>query len=422
MSSPTPSNNASNPRRVAIFNSVGNVVTRWELDAENGTLERRASIAMPSVVQYGWPHPSGQYLYVTSTDSERGSMSITGSEHYLLALKLDDDGGLSLHGEAQRLRQRAVHNSVDGEGRYALTCYTAPSHVTVHPIRADGTLGQQIEQGDQLDLGFFCHQVLPTPSNRSVVMAFRGHNPSPDKPDGIPGSLKVLDFADGQLTSRQDVMPFGKKGYGYGPRHVAFHPAKPWVYVVVELQNELHMHQMIDDRLSPEPLFTTSLIQEPAVPGIVQIGGAIHVHPRGHVVYASNRVSAKTSPIGAFPFDAGENSIAVFAIDQETGEPKAIQFADPHGFHVRCFTIDPSGTVLIAATLAAMSVGTDDDRQTVPAGLSLFRIADDGRLTFLRRYDIDLEPGVQQMWVRAVDLDAAVPSESLPQVLAASNP
>jgi len=391
-------------RRVAIFNSVGDVVTRWDLDVENAALHRRASLSMPSVVQYGWPHPSGPYLYVTTTDSERGSMAITGKDHFLVALKIDDEAGLAFHGEPQRLRQRAVHNSVDREGRFAMTCYTAPSHVTVHAIDSGGMLGAPIEQADDLELGFFCHQILPTPSNKSVIAAFRGHNPGPGKPEGVPGSLKVLDFDAGRLTPRQTVTAFGRQGYGYGPRHVAFHPGKPWVYVVVELQNQLHMHHLVDDTLSADPVFTTSLTQEPAVPSVVQIGGAIHVHPRGHVVYASNRVSAKNQPIGAFPFEEGENSIVVYAIDEETGEPTPIQFVDPHGFHVRCFTIDPSGTLLIAATLAAMSIGSGDDREIVPAGLCVFRIADDGRLTFVRRYDVDLGPGVQQMWVRAMEL------------------
>jgi 6-phosphogluconolactonase len=401
-----PDNHFNTPRQVAVFNSVGDVVTRWDLDVASATLVRRGSLTMPSVVQYGWSHPTAPYLYVTTTDSERGSTSITGENHFLVALKIDEID-LSFHGEPQRLRQRAVHSCVDREGGYALTCYTAPSHVTVHAINGDGTLGSQVDQENELDLGYFCHQILPMPSNRSVVVTFRGHNPGAGKPDGEPGALKVLDFSGGQLTSRQSVAAFGRQGYGYGPRHVAFHPAKPWVYVVVELQNQLHMHHLVDDGLSSDPVFTVSLTKAPAVPGIAQVGGAIHVHPRGHVVYATNRISAKTHPIGAFPYEVGENSIAVFSIDQETGEPKAIQFADPHGFHVRCFTIDPSGTLLIAATLTAMSVGSGSDREVVPAGLCIFRIAEDGRLTFVRRYDVELGAGVQQMWVRAVELGAA---------------
>ena len=391
---------------VAVFNSVGDVVTRWDLDVGSATLRQRASLKMPSVVQYAAPDRTGNYLYVATSDSERGSMSINGNRHFLTALKIDDAAGMSFHGEPAKLRQRAVHNSVDQEGRYALTCYSAPSHVTVHSIAADGTLGDEIEQGD-LSLGNFCHQILPTPSGRAAIMTFRGHNPGPDRPDGEPGLLKMFDFSEGRLSPRQDVMAFGRQGYGYGPRHVAFHPTKPWVYVVVELQNQLHMHRLDDDCLSPDPLFTVPLTQRPTIPGIFQIGGAIHVHPRGHVVYATNRVSAKTHPVGAFPFDAGENSIGVFAIDPETGEPTPIQFADPHGFHVRCFTIDPSGTLLIAATLTAMSVEVGDESEVVPAGLCIYTIAEDGRLTFVRRYDVDLAPGVQQMWVRAVEIGGA---------------
>lgn len=385
------------PDKVSVFSSVGDELMQWDLDVAKGTMERRATLTMPSVVQYGWPHSSGDFVYLVTSDSARGSMSITGSKHYLVAVKADDTG-LSFHGEPQRLRQRAVHCSLDLTGSFALTCYTAPSHVTVHPIGSDGKLGAEIEQQNDLDLGRFCHQILPAPSNQSVVLTFRGHNPSDGKPDGEPGAVKVMAFADGQLTPRQTVTAFGRGGYGYGPRHVAFHPSQPWVYVVVELQNELHMHRFENEQLSSDPVFTTSLTQAPALPDIVQIGGAVHVHPRGHVVYASNRISAKFHPIGAFPYEQGENSIAVYTIDPETGQPKAIQFADPQGFHVRCFTIDPSGSILIAASLCAM----ERDGEVVPAGLSLFRIADDGQLTFLRRYDVELAPGVQQMWVRAI--------------------
>jgi len=43
----------------------------------------------------------------------------------------------------------------------------------------------------------------------------------------------------------------------------------------------------------------------------------------------------------------GENSIAVYSIHQETGEPTLIQNANTHGVHPRTFTIDPSGRILV---------------------------------------------------------------------------
>jgi 6-phosphogluconolactonase (cycloisomerase 2 family) len=397
------------PERVALYSSVGDEVTHWEVDVGAATLTKRATLKLPSTVQYGWPHPSNRFIYVSSTDSERGSKSITGRAHSLTALRVGQDGALELHGSPRPLRQRPIHNSVDQSGRYALTCYNAPSYVSVHRVNDDGTLGEAVEQPADLDYGVFCHQILATPSNRSVLTLARGNNPKPDKPKGDPGALNLFGFEDGRLSPLQSIGVGGDGGYGYGPRHAAFHPTQPWAYVLVELQNQLHMHRLEGDRLQAEPAFATPLTEAPPQPGIVQVGGAIHVHPAGHVVYASNRVSATTHPVGAFPFVGGENNIAVFALDPATGEPRPIQFADPHGFHVRAFTIDPSGRLLIAASLAAMSVRDGGSMRTIPAGLSLFRIQDDGRLEFARRYEVDLAPGVQQMWVRAIRLSLPGP-------------
>ena len=42
-------------------------------------------------------------------------------------------------------------------------------------------------------------------------------------------------FASGQLTPGVSVAPNG--GFGFGPRHIDFHPRQPWVYASLELQN-----------------------------------------------------------------------------------------------------------------------------------------------------------------------------------------
>ena len=80
---------------------------------------------------------------------------------------------------------------------------------------------------------------------------------------------------------------------------------------------------------------------------------------------------------------AGENSLAVYAIDQATGEPNLIQHIDSHGVHPRTFHIDPSGRLMTVAHITG-------------AALSLFRIATDGRLEFARSYDIDVRD--KTMW------------------------
>ena len=372
---------------------------------EAATLTLRGSLQAPSVVQYGWPHPSGRYLYVSTTDSARGSATITGAKHRLCALRVGADGALSFHGEPKLLRQRPIHNSVDRDGGFVLTAYNAPPHLTVHAIAPDGTLDEMIEQTADLDLGVFPHQILALPSNRAVSLVARGNMATATRP-GDPGAIKLYRFEDGRLSPLANIAVGGRGGLDYGPRHLDFHPSQPWVYVLVELQNQLHMHRRHEDRLEDQPTFVKPSTRNAPLPGVRQVAGAIHVHPRGHVVYASNRVSATTSPDGPFPFVGGENNIAVFAIDPDTGEPDPIQFADPHGFHVRAFTIDPSGRLLIAALLAPMTSGEGGEARVVPAGLSLFRIEADGRLEFQRRYDVETAPGVQQMWVRAMEAPA----------------
>lgn len=105
-------------------------------------------------------------------------------------------------------------------------------------------------------------------------------------------------------------------------------------------------------------------------------------------------------------FRGGENNIAVFSINQRTGEPTAIQHADPQSFHIRTFSIDPSGRILVAASIVDMLVREGNDTRHVRAALSLFRIADDGTLQFVRKYDVELG-GKFQWWAGFAGLPAA---------------
>jgi len=80
-------------------------------------------------------------------------------------------------------------------------------------------------------------------------------------------------------------------------------------------------------------------------------------------------------------FKGGENSIVVYAINQSTGEPTPIQHIETQKIHPRTFHIDPSGRMLVAQHNLPVNVRDDDAMRTVPAGLSVFRVGDDGKLT-----------------------------------------
>jgi 6-phosphogluconolactonase (cycloisomerase 2 family) len=178
------------------------------------------------------------------------------------------------------------------------------------------------------------------------------------------------------------------------------------MYVSVESQNQLHMHRIEGDVPLPEPDYnqpTTIGRYEISFP---QAAGGIHVHPNGRTVYVSNRANSTVEFNGKRVFRGGENNIAVFAIDAASGEPTLVQNADPQSFHIRTFSIDPSGRLLVAASITDMWVREGEDVRHVPAGLTVFRIGEDGKLAFVRKYELDLG-GKFQWWSGFVRLPAA---------------
>ena len=388
--------------RTVFYQGVGDRLTQWDVDVDAATLTPRASVTLPSNIQYVWPHPSRKYLYVSTSDAASGNAPNPGKVHRLCVLRIDADGAVSMHGEPEVLPQRPIHNSVESRGDYALTCYNNPSNLTVHRINSDGTVGAQVQQETKLDYGIFAHQILSMPGNNSVIMVTRGNRPESNKAED-PGALKIYNFKGGQLSPLANLPVGGNGGLGYGPRHLDFHPVKPWVYVSVKSQNELHMHRVEGDSLSSEPLFKKRSTVGTYDISFPQAAGGIHVHPNGRTVYVSNRANATVDFNGKKVFGGGENNIAVFSINAETGEPTLIQNEDPQSFHIRTFSIDPSGRVMVAASIVDMNVRDGDNVRHVPAALTVFRIGEDGKLTFARKYDVELG-GKFQWWTGFVGL------------------
>ena len=67
------------PGLTALYRSVGEELHHFDVDVESASLTRRGTVAVPAGVQYVWPHPSGQYLYVASSNRGPGATGTTGS-------------------------------------------------------------------------------------------------------------------------------------------------------------------------------------------------------------------------------------------------------------------------------------------------------------------------------------------------------
>jgi 6-phosphogluconolactonase len=115
-------------------------------------------------------------------------------------------------------------------------------------------------------------------------------------------------------------------------------------------------------------------------------------------VYLTNRASGTKIVDGKPVFEGGENSVCVFSINQQTGEPSLVQRADTHGMHARTFAIDGDGRLLVAANQNAVTVRQGTTDTLVPASLAVFRMSSDGTLDFARKYDMPAGRG-SLMWV-----------------------
>jgi 6-phosphogluconolactonase (cycloisomerase 2 family) len=297
------------------------------------------------------------------------------------------------------LPHRPIHLTVDNKGSYAFVTYADPCGITVHRLADDGSIGETVPQPNELDVGSYGHQARTMPGNRAVVLVARGHNARGEAAE-VPGALKVFSIDDGVLHNRQSVAPGG--GFGFGPRHLDFHPTGSWMYVSLERQNALQVFAISEnDAISGSARYSAGYLEHPAEVQPRQMGGTVHVHPSGRFVYVVNRADRTKIVDGKSVFAGGENSIVVFSIDERTGEPRLIQRIAPETMHVRTFAIDPSGALLVAAGIMPLWVPRGEELKLVPAALSVFRIGQDGKLSFVRKHEVDAGPR-PQWWMGIV--------------------
>jgi 6-phosphogluconolactonase (cycloisomerase 2 family) len=375
------------PAKAALYANVGADLTRYEIDVAAAELIKRETIALPAGVQYAWPHASRRYLYVASSSSASG-YGKAGTEHHVTALAVDPaTGALSRHGASIPLPTRPIHCSTDIPSEHILVAFNNPSAVRVYRINKDFTPGEEVAQPGPIDAGIFAHQIRVTPDNRLAILVTRGNEGTPSKAED-PGALKVFEYKNGVLANEVSVAPNG--GKEFGPRHLDFHPTKPWMYVSIETQNKMYMYRMEPGRIAPDIAYRADTLAEPGNIRARQAAGTVHVHPNGRFLYGANRAEATVEYKGKQVFKGGENSIVVYAIDQTTGEPTPIQHIETQKIHPRTFHIHPSGRLLVAEHNLPVDVRDGDGVKTVAAGLSVFRIGDDGKLSFVRTYDVDV--------------------------------
>lgn len=379
------------PARTIVYSSLGPELEVFELDPETGALARIQTYRFDVAVQSAWPNRARTKLYVISSDA--GPMAkVKGPNHFVQAFDIGPTGAIEPACPPVRLRHRALYICLDADETHLLIAYNDPSGVTVHRIEADGSVGPEVEQ-PPLEFGVTVHQVRVTPHGTIVVVPSCAHH----EVGAVPGLVDIFSYEGGRLSplARMHADPGraakwqGVKhgAHGFAPRHVDFHPTRPWMYMCVERQGELRLYDYDEEHVELEPRFIRSTLEGVPSSRSAQLASGIRVHPSGRYVYVSNRAN-ETERVGDVDvFVGGVNDISVFEIDEVTGEPTLIQHAETLGIYPRTFGIDANGRVLVAGNEQPIYAREGDTIRRVVPSLVVFRIGDDGRLTLLNKHD-----------------------------------
>lgn len=276
-------------------NGRGEGITLFEQDAETGGLTSQGTVAaLPSPAYLAW-HPSRQYLYSVSELAG-------GSVH---AFAVDASGALTALGHQPTGGTFPCHLSVHASGQYAVSANYGSGSVAVHPIGADGTLGERSDfvqhsgTGPQTD-----RQEGPHAHNARFDLAGRYAIVTDLGTDEV--WTYALDLGTGRLAPA--VNPPARTAPGAGPRHVAIHP-NGHVYVACELDSTITTFGYDAESGQLDPVATVSATVD--TPPERNYPSEIGLSADGGYLYIANR---------------GANCITAFAVDG----PNLTPLADVH--------------------------------------------------------------------------------------------
>jgi len=266
------------------------------------------------------------------------------------AYAVADDGTLTPLGRRSTRGAHPCHLAVHPRGEFLLSANYSSGSIAVHPIAADGSLGEAVQvvqhEGSGPDAerqdGPHAHMVACDPVEDIVFAVDLGTD-----------SVHVYGFdpATGQLTerSRLALTP------GAGPRHIAFSPDWLTAYVINELDSTLSVCDWNPETASLSVLQTVSTrpagVTGPNQPAEVLVSGD------GRFVYGSNR---------------GDDTIAVFTTYDEGRRVELTRTIATGGTWPRHLAFSDDGAVLYAAnersdSITSFAVDAETGRLT-PAG------------------------------------------------------
>ena len=304
--------------------SQGIYVSR--LDTMSGELSSpvlAAKVVNPSFVAIS---PDHRFLFAVN-ETEQLNGQATGA---VSAFKLDAATG-KLEFLDQQLSGGAgpCHITVDATGKYVLVANYGSGSVEVLPVQTNGFIGPPTavmqhhgsSVNPQRQAGPHAHCVAVDAATHRVFACDLGL-------DKV--MIYRLNETSGTLTANET--PWAEVKPGSGPRHITFSPDERHAYVINEMGGTLTAFDYDREPGTLKEIQTISTLLDDFHGK--NTSAEVALLPSGKFIYGSNR---------------GDDSVAVFAVDESSGRLSFVERQSSHGKTPRGFAIDPTGQYLIAA-------------------------------------------------------------------------
>ena len=312
----------------------------YRYDAASGELNPLGIATLTTNPSFLAVHPNGKFLYAVN-EMQNYKGAATGA---ISAYSIDrHTGRLTLLNETASRGADPCYISFDRSGKFALVANYTGGTVAVFPLSPDGKIGEASSvvkdagtpgPNKERQDAPHAHWIEVSERNRYAYVADLGL-------DRV--LIYIFDAAKGELTSAGSA-PDAKQAArnandffsaetaaGTGPRHVAFSRDGKFMYVLGELDSTVTVFSN-DGKEKYRSIQKISAL--PAGFSAPNDAAEIAMHPSGKFLYTSNR---------------GNDSIAVFTVDQQSGKLSLAGNAPTQGKTPRHFEIDPTGTRLFAA-------------------------------------------------------------------------
>lgn len=273
-------------------------------------------------------HPS-----YAAADPARGTLHTVVEREAGQIVSLRLDPGLGIRGTLATAPSGGglpCHIAVHPSGSHVFAAHYGDGVLSVFPVGADGAImgsapGQTVRHparavtGDLLP-GPHAHMAAPSPDGRFVLCTDLGTD-------------RVYVYAFDAVTGRLTPHHTAQLPPGRGPRHLTFHPAAPYAYLLNELSSTLAICTWHAPSGRIQPITELPTRHDPDAPH-ANHPAAVRLAPDGRFLYASNR---------------GDDTIAVYAVQEGGAALDLITTVPCGGTWPRDIALAPGGHLLFCA-------------------------------------------------------------------------